>query len=269
MQTISGMVLRRPQKQKTMVVILTNDASLGRECDLETGIRTFLRVFPPDLKDSIEIRFLCPITTSLNLPNSFFEDSSTITIVRRQLHPESNFTMRFFSNIGIHYEEELRSLFEAFSRTIFSSMPIPKIGTSKLANLELELSSLTLSSEDSIHEGLRNLSLYCLASSDQVNPLVLMGRGLMVRPSSALAEGPSRGSNEASFRALANYLANHQIMLVVRAGYNGGFQYYGIVPPPMHFEGHMALVQLASREDILRSEEKTFNPSLTTPDEVQ
>lgn len=268
MQTISGMVQRRYSKQKTLVVILTNNASLGRENDLEAGIRTFLRTLPSDLERSIQIRFLCSITTTLHISNSYFEDSSTIAMVRRLLYPCSNLTLRFFCNIGIHYEEELRSLFEAFSRTIFASMPLPKIGMSRLANLELELSSLTLSSEDSIHEGLKRICLYCLASSDQVNPLVLMGRGLMAKPSSALSQGPSRVSNDATFWALSNYLASNQMMLVVRAGYNGGFQYYGLVPPPLHFEGHMALVQLATREDILRSEEEAFVPSKVAADEV-
>ena len=249
-------------------MVLTNDASLGRENDLETGIRTFLRTFQPDLQHSLQIRFLCSITTSLHVSNTYFENNLTTAMVSRHLHTCSNLVLRLFTNTGIHYEDELRTLYEVFSRTVFASISLPKIGMSRLANLELELTSLTLSSEDSIHEGLRHISLYCLANSDQVNPLVLMGRGLMVKPSSALSEGPLRVSNDATFRALADYLASNQTMLVVRTDFKGGFQYYGMVPPPVHFEGHMALVQLAAREDILRSEEEAFVSCKDTVDEV-
>ena len=268
MQTISSMLRRKSSKQRTIVVVLTNDASLGRETDLESGVEAFLRALPSDLQKAMKIRFLCSLTTSLQLSSSSYEETSVVAMTRRLLYSCSQVESRFFSNIGLQFEEELRSLLESFCRTVYASIQLPKYGMGRLANLELELSSFTLSSEDSIHEGLQSPSVYCLASTDQVDPLLIVGKGLKVAPSTRLPDGPAHCSNVATFKALITVLAAYESMLVVRTTNNKGWQYYGMIPPPKNHGGHMAMVQLATREDILRMGEDAFVPFTTPPDEV-
>lgn len=162
--------------------------------------------------------------------------------------------LRPFPNTGMHFEDELRYLIEIFSTRMVAAIHIPACGGSKLADLKVELSAYSKSSEDSLHPGLATPSLHSIASRNAVDPLHLKGQAIVVR-----ALSTANKVNEKVFRALAKHLASQNVMLILKVPYKRIHSQYWALIPPAEESGereaaaaHMVLLRLVEKEDVLR-----------------
>jgi hypothetical protein len=236
-------------RRSALVIVLAGDAALGGS--LAGSSNALVRAVSP----GTILRLLCPVVTAAPFDTEVGIETENVTDARRMLQ-ETGLTssVHCFPNTSLHFDEQLRSILDQFATPIRASLELPRVPQVKLSNLELELSSRSLATQDHLHEGLYRPIVIHLAKRAPFDPLLLAGDALIVRPA-PLTDSKLRDANELTFRALHKTLIARDRLLILRTPLRQTcYQFWALVPGnSLVGVGHMALLRLLDNENLLRA----------------
>lgn len=87
-----------------------------------------------------------------------------------------------FPNTSMHWEEESRYALSACNASVHACLELPPIGSSRCADLHLQLTATLVNSADAVHNGLKSLKLCTYVKRCELNPFYIEGETFRVLP---------------------------------------------------------------------------------------
>jgi hypothetical protein len=176
----------------TYVQIFTTDLTLlARTCINDTEIEKLSDIVNNSPQSIVCVQINCVLVSEIS--NSFSSEyrniSNQIQLAFKKYTDKVQLKLRI--NSAIHFDEELRGIISYYTPTMNGILSLPSVNNMR-CDLFYDIIPPTITSVDGLHNGLENLQLFSIVPRHEINPLYLLGHGLIMKNS---AETSTRFKN--------------------------------------------------------------------------